>query len=506
MNKKELYKTVIGAIAELQKEKLMKAIDEVTDLIKARGEEKQRRQALASKAHGKKFNAANNWGLDDPKRGHEFGINPQSKRHAPGVSVAGGHLRDKSDPVIPLKEQHKDHLRHLKEAPKANLPKSEDMKKDSVILGKPLTSEGGNIASGKQRIHNEKGVHPAVSRVLQHASVMGLHQRSGNKDTAQDMAVSKLKELQHMPKPNLPKSEPVEKKYEGFKAVEEHAKESGARDPGAVAAAVGREKYGKEAFQHAAAAGKKMGKTEPLGKPYVSDAQRKKFHAMENRGEISHATVHEWDEASKGKKLPEHVAKADPNTDLPGVLISKASSAPAPAPMPPHPVQTPKMKQLKQPTMKMPPQRPAELAHSEPMKKDGMSTIRQPNPGENSGGLSTIRQPTQADNNLGGIKPMPTPTPAPVQKDDSGMMSAPALMVSEQKHKPFKDYMQKCMLNKCWTMKAEPHSGPSPYAPAPSDNGHGKDLNQEIAEVKAKENSKEMKDSSKTLNYQEKGK
>ncbi len=52
----------------------------------------------------------------------------------------------------------------------------------------------------------------------------------------------------------------MNKKYEGFKAVEASAAKSGARDPGAVAAAAGREKYGKEAFQHAAAAGKKMGK------------------------------------------------------------------------------------------------------------------------------------------------------------------------------------------------------------------------------------------------------
>lgn len=43
--------------------------------------------------------------------------------------------------------------------------------------------------------------------------------------------------------------------------------------------------------------------------PYKSDAQRKKFHAMEDRGEISHSTVSEWDHASKGKKLPEHVKK-----------------------------------------------------------------------------------------------------------------------------------------------------------------------------------------------------
>jgi hypothetical protein len=41
--------------------------------------------------------------------------------------------------------------------------------------------------------------------------------------------------------------------------------------------------------------------------PYKSDAQRKKFHAMEKRGEISPETVNEFDQASKGKKLPEHV-------------------------------------------------------------------------------------------------------------------------------------------------------------------------------------------------------
>ena len=43
--------------------------------------------------------------------------------------------------------------------------------------------------------------------------------------------------------------------------------------------------------------------------PYKSDAQRRKFHAMEDRGEISAATVHEFDEASKGKDLPERVGK-----------------------------------------------------------------------------------------------------------------------------------------------------------------------------------------------------
>ena len=41
--------------------------------------------------------------------------------------------------------------------------------------------------------------------------------------------------------------------------------------------------------------------------PYKSDAQRKKFHAMAKRGEISPATVAEYDKASKGKKLPARV-------------------------------------------------------------------------------------------------------------------------------------------------------------------------------------------------------
>lgn len=41
--------------------------------------------------------------------------------------------------------------------------------------------------------------------------------------------------------------------------------------------------------------------------PYKSDSQRRYFHAAEARGEISKDTVQEFDEASKGKKLPEKV-------------------------------------------------------------------------------------------------------------------------------------------------------------------------------------------------------
>lgn len=43
---------------------------------------------------------------------------------------------------------------------------------------------------------------------------------------------------------------------------------------------------------------------------YKSQAQRRYFHAAEDRGEIKPSVVHEFDEASKGKKMPEHVKKA----------------------------------------------------------------------------------------------------------------------------------------------------------------------------------------------------
>lgn len=75
--------------------------------------------------------------------------------------------------------------------------------------------------------------------------------------------------------------------------------------------------------------------------PYVSDAQRKKFHAMERRGEIAHETVHEFDEASRGKKLPKKVGKmtklrvaaADAREmrgHAHGTLVSGLGASPAP--------------------------------------------------------------------------------------------------------------------------------------------------------------------------------
>lgn len=41
--------------------------------------------------------------------------------------------------------------------------------------------------------------------------------------------------------------------------------------------------------------------------PYKSDAQRKYIHVLEDEGKIKPSKVKEFDEKSKGKKLPEHV-------------------------------------------------------------------------------------------------------------------------------------------------------------------------------------------------------
>jgi len=43
--------------------------------------------------------------------------------------------------------------------------------------------------------------------------------------------------------------------------------------------------------------------------PYKSDKQRRFFHAAEARGEIPPSTVREFDQASKGMKLPEYVRR-----------------------------------------------------------------------------------------------------------------------------------------------------------------------------------------------------
>jgi hypothetical protein len=41
--------------------------------------------------------------------------------------------------------------------------------------------------------------------------------------------------------------------------------------------------------------------------PYKSKAQQRKFHAMEKQGKMPASTVAEFDKASQGHALPDHV-------------------------------------------------------------------------------------------------------------------------------------------------------------------------------------------------------
>lgn len=43
--------------------------------------------------------------------------------------------------------------------------------------------------------------------------------------------------------------------------------------------------------------------------PYASEAQRRYFHANKDKLQSQGVNVSEWDEASKGKKLPERTGK-----------------------------------------------------------------------------------------------------------------------------------------------------------------------------------------------------
>ena len=70
------------------------------------------------------------------------------------------------------------------------------------------------------------------------------------------------------------KKDRLDEKYQGFeKTVKAVAKNPKVKDPEAVAAAIGRKKYGKAKFQKAAAAGKKLGEGE-MGEGIVSDIKR----------------------------------------------------------------------------------------------------------------------------------------------------------------------------------------------------------------------------------------
>lgn len=135
----------------------------------------------------------------------------------------------------------------------------------------------------------------------------------------------------------LGKNEKLAKKYEGFKEVKESAKESGASDPGAVAAAIGRKKYGKEVFQHAAAAGKKMGKAEntdkeadaKLGEKVEKEVEQ---HFKENKDaeeKEGHKLMTKSHGDSKFKRCTEDVKENSPEVTSPAAVCVAEGVKPA---------------------------------------------------------------------------------------------------------------------------------------------------------------------------------
>lgn len=80
------------------------------------------------------------------------------------------------------------------------------------------------------------------------------HARAHENEAREHLHMSAKKEDKEMEKCYGPS---MSKGYEGFKAVEESAKEGGAKDPAAVAAAVGMKKYGKGKMEEMAHEGKK---------------------------------------------------------------------------------------------------------------------------------------------------------------------------------------------------------------------------------------------------------
>jgi hypothetical protein len=60
--------------------------------------------------------------------------------------------------------------------------------------------------------------------------------------------------------------------------------------------------------------------------PFKSEAQRRKFYAMANRGEISDATVKKWEAHTKDQDLPERADKQEKKAALRRLLKIAAAT------------------------------------------------------------------------------------------------------------------------------------------------------------------------------------
>lgn len=105
------------------------------------------------------------------------------------------------------------------------------------------------------------------------------------------------------------KKQNLNESHVGFAAVEKAAKKGGASNPAAVAAAVGRKKYGKEKFQKMAAAGKKKANESQLWeegherfKPWFDD-ELHSWHVVDENGDVVFDAPSEEDALTQAQSL-----------------------------------------------------------------------------------------------------------------------------------------------------------------------------------------------------------
>jgi hypothetical protein len=166
----------------------------------------------------------------------------------PASDKRAAELQRKQDQEMPASERRAKELKkeEVEQVDEAN------MRFDYEAAARPKSSDVKNFLN---RDKNARAAAASKKYIRRMTKLGGLGPNQTKKDTEAHM------------KAYFEEVEQVEEKYMGFKAVMASAKKGGARDPAAVAAAIGRKKYGKEKFQAAAAAGKKLGEgMDPVGR------------------------------------------------------------------------------------------------------------------------------------------------------------------------------------------------------------------------------------------------
>jgi hypothetical protein len=131
---------------------------------------------------------------------------------------------------------------------------------------------------------------------------------SGKEAKEADRHAAKLRKKHNISE----EAEQIEEKYMGFKAVQKAVAAKGARNPAAVAAAIGRKKYGKEKFQAMAAAGKKAANEEVEQIDELKDSTLKSYVKKANKEMNKAFKYHKMDQGGRDGTDPEYMKKTYP--------------------------------------------------------------------------------------------------------------------------------------------------------------------------------------------------